>query len=466
MHRKGSAIDMVNGPLVKSIILYSIPVMLTGLLQLLFNAADLVVVGQFCGSVSVAAVGATGSIINLIVNLFIGLSVGAGVVVAQGLGAHHDEDVSRTVHAAVPASILSGLLLTVVGLVLARPLLRLMATPDDVIDLSVVYMKIYFCGITFSMLYNFGAAILRAVGDSRGPLIYLSIAGVLNIILNVFFVVSLNLDVAGVALATSISQGVSALLTLRALLKRTDACRLELKKMRLHSRPLIKMARIGLPAGIQGALFSISNVVIQSSINSFGSATVSGNAAASNVDGFVLTAMEAFYQTGMNFTGQNAGAGRFDRVRRIAFICLACVTVSGLVLGNLTYLFGRPLLEIYITDSPEAISAGMTRLLYVCAPYFLCGLMDVTTGLIRGLGTSVAPMIVSILGICGMRLAWIFTIFRVPEYHTMPCLLISYPISWIITLAAQLVIFFHLIAKYRRTLEAHADPAGNRPQPV
>lgn len=440
---------MCEGPLLPRIISYTIPVILTGILQLLFNAADLVIVGRFSGSISVAAVGATGAITNLIVNLFIGLSVGAGVTVAQAIGAKDDEYCRTTVHTAIPTALISGLFLTVVGVCLSTPMLRAMGTPDDVIHLSSKYMKIYFCGMAFSMLYNYGSAILRAAGDTRGPLIYLTIAGVLNVGLNVIFVVAFHLDVAGVALATAISQAVSALLVLRALMRRTDACRFELRAMHIQKRPLLKIIRIGLPAGLQGSMFSISNVLIQSSINSFGSVVMSGNAAAGNIEGFVYVAMNAFHQTALNFTGQNVGAGKFDRVRRIAFICLTLVFITGLVLGVGVYLIGEPLLSIYITDSTEAIGYGITRLLYLAVPYFLCGLMDVTTGAIRGMGSSVVPMLITILGVCGMRVAWIYTIFQIPKYHTLISIYLSYPISWIITFIAQLIAFVLLLRRMR-----------------
>lgn len=445
-----SSMDMCEGPLFKKIVLYTIPIICTGLLQLLFNAADLIVVGRFCGSVSVAAVGATGPIINLIVNLFIGLSVGAGVTVAHALGAEHHQSVRRTVHTAIPTAIISGIILTVIGVALATPFLRMMSTPDDVIGLSSTYMKIYFAGMTFSMIYNYGAAILRAAGDSKGPLIYLTIAGVLNVILNVFFVVVFRMDVAGVALATTLSQVLSAVLVVRALMKRTDSCRLHLSKLHIYRQPLWKMIVIGVPAGIQGSLFSISNVIIQSSINSFGSVVMSGNAAAGNIEGFVYMAMNSYHQTALNFIGQNVGAKKYNRVGKISWICLLSVFVTGASLGALAYLFGRPLLSMYISDSQEAIKYGLIRLQFICLPYFLCGLMDVSTGIIRGMGSSVAPMFITVIGVCGLRILWIYTIFQVPQYHTLECLYISYTITWGLTFMVQLVFFLVLLAKRKK----------------
>lgn len=432
---------MTEGPLFKKIVLYTLPIMLTGILQLLFNAADLVVVGRFCGSVSVAAVGATGSIINLIVNLFIGLSVGAGVGVAHGIGEGDGEKVHDTVHTAIPVAIISGLILTVVGVAFSRNFLELMSTPDDVIELSSVYMQIYFCGIIPSMVYNFGSSILRAAGDTKSPLIFLSAAGVLNVILNVAFVLFFKMDVAGVALATSISQALSAVLVLISLTKREDRCRLYLKEMKIYGEPLKKMLKIGVPAGIQGSLFSISNVLIQSSVNSFGSVVMSGNASAQNIEGFVYTAMNSFSQTALNFAGQNYGAKKYDRLNRILFICLGCVAVTGIVTGVGTYLLAKPLLSIYITDSPAAIGYGVLRMTYIALPYFLCGIMDVMTGSIRGIGVSLSPMIITVLGVCVFRVGWIYTIFAMPQFHNLKTLYISYPISWIITFVAELTAF-------------------------
>lgn len=445
MHRIKT--DLCEGPLLSRLITYTIPIILTGVLQLLFNAADLVVVGRFCGSISVAAVGACGAVINLLVNLFIGLSVGAGVCVAHGIGGKRPEDVRRTVHTAIPTALISGAILTVIGVSCARIILEMMGTPDNVISLSAVYMRIYFCGIIASELYNFGAAMIRAAGDTRSPLVYLTIAGVINVVLNVFFVVVLHMDVAGVALATTLSQSVSAFLILRALIKRDDACKLRLKELHIYRRQLLRILQIGCPAGIQGALFSISNVIIQSSVNSFGSVVMSGNAASQNIEGFVYTSMNSISQSALNFTGQNYGAGKLDRVRKILILCLTMVFVTGVTLGGAVYLAGRPILGIYITDSPEAIKYGMIRLAYILLPYFLCGLMDVTTAMIRGLGHSVMPMIITVMGVCGLRLLWIFTVFRSPRWHSLECLYLSYTISWSVTFILQLIVFLVIFRK-------------------
>ena len=438
----------LEGPLFSNIVRYTIPIILTSLLQLLFNAADLVVVGRFCGSVSVAAVGSTGAITNLMVNFFIGLSVGAGVTVAHGLGSREDRVVHNIVHTALPTALVSGVILTIIGISFSETFLRMMGTPDNVLPLSSIYMRIYFAGVTFTMIYNFCAAILRAAGDTKSPLVFLSIAGLVNVILNVVFVTVLHMNVAGVALATILSQGISAALVTRELMKRTDACHLELGKMRFHKAQLSKMIRIGLPAGIQSSLFSISNVLIQSSVNSFGDVFMSGSAASSNIEGFVYVSLNAFHQTAVNFIGQNAGARQYRRVYQTLWICLGCVTVVGLVFGSTAWFFGRQLLSIYITDSQQAIEYGMVRLAYICLPYFLCGLMDVSTGALRGLGTSVIPMIISVLGICGLRICWIYTIFQIPKFHTPECLFFSYTVSWVITFLFQMAAFLIVCRKF------------------
>ena len=433
--------SMLEGPLLPSIISYTIPIILTSVLQLLFNAADLVVVGRFCGSVSVAAVGATGAITNLVINLFIGFSVGAGVSVAHALGAREDQAVHRAVHTALPTALVSGIILTVVGVAFSESLLKMMGTPDNVLSLSALYMRIYFGGMTFNMVYNFCASILRAAGDTKTPLVYLTLAGVVNVLLNLCFVIVLHLNVAGVALATTISQGISAVLVVIALMRRTDACHLSLKNMRFYKPQLLKMVRIGLPAGIQGSLFSISNVMIQSSINSFGEIIMSGNAAAGNIEGFVYVGMNSFQQTAVNFVGQNVGAHQYKRARKTLFLCLGCAAVVGLSTSLLAYAFAPQLLSIYITDSVEAISYGVMRMSVVCLTYSLCGLMDTTTGALRGMGASTVPMIISILGVCGVRMGWILTVFQLPQFHTPWWLYISYPVSWTFTFAAQLIAF-------------------------
>ena len=440
--------SMLEGPLFVNIIFYTVPIILTSVLQLLFNAADLVIVGRFCGSLSVAAVGATTYLTNLLVNFFVGLSVGAGVTVAHGIGSDQEEEVRRTVHTTLPMALVSGAILTIVGVTCSEMFLRWMDTPESVLPLSAVYMKICFGGVTFTMVYNFCAAILRAVGDTRSPLVFLTFAGILNVLMNLFFVRVLDMNVAGVALATTLSQGISAVLVVMTLMRRRDACCLELKKMRFYGLQMKKILRIGMPAGIQSALFSVSNVLVQSSMNSFGEIFVSGTAAAANIEGFLYASLNAYHQTAVNFVGQNVGAGQYDRVRKIFWICLGSVTVTGIALSGAVCIFGCQLLSFYITDSLEAIGYGLFRFYSVASLYFLCGMMDVTTGAIRGMGASLVPMVISLLGACGFRILWIAAVF--PRWQTPEGLFLCYPLSWIITLVCQMAAFFVVYRKHTR----------------
>lgn len=440
-------IDMCHGPLLGKILVFYIPLMLSGILQLLFNAADIIVVGQFAGNESLAAVGSTGALINLIINLFIGLSVGANVLVARYYGANQQTELKEMVQTAIATSVISGILLVFVGFFVAKPALTLMGTPDDVIGQSVLYMRIYFAGMPFMMAYNFGAAVLRAVGDTKRPLYYLLIAGIVNVILNLIFVIYFSMNVAGVATATVISQAISAVLVIRCLLKTDSVYKLELKDIKISMDKLGKMFKIGLPAGVQGALFSISNVLIQSSVNSFGSVAMAGNTAGSNIEGFVYTSMNAFYQSAISFCGQNYGAREYKRVGKALFICEVLVILVGLLLGNGAYLAGGTLLKLYSSD-PEVISYGILRMRYICVTYFLCGMMDVMVGGLRGIGYSIMPMLVSLTGACLFRIVWIYTVFQ--EVRTLPCLYISYPISWILTFSVHLICFLIVYKKLFR----------------
>ena len=437
--KKSYEMDMCSGHILKKILIFSIPLMLSGVLQLLFNAADVIVVGRFAGSPSLAAVGSTTSLINLLINIFIGLSVGANVVVARAYGGRRDKDVSEAVHTAIAVSIVSGVILIVMGFVFSRLMLELMGTPDDVIDKAVLYMRIYFAGMPVVMLYNFGSAILRAVGDTRRPLYFLSIAGAVNIVLNLFFVIVMHMDVAGVALATVISQCISSGLVLRCLAKSEGGLKLELSKLKIHRKKMLQIFKIGLPAGMQGAIFSVSNVLIQSSVNSFGSIAMAGNAASANIEGFVYNAMNAVYQTNLSFTSQNIGGKKYTRVNRILFACLGTVTVVGMILGFGAYAIGDELLLIYSTD-PEVIRFGMLRMSIIATTYFTCGWMDTMVGSLRGMGYSVLPMIVSLTGACGLRILWIFTIFA--QQRTLTSLYISYPVSWVITAGVHMLCYF------------------------
>ena len=448
--RKTYEIDMCNGPLLGKILRFAVPLMFSGILQLLFNAADIVVVGQFTGSDALAAVGSTGSLNNLIVNVFLGLSIGSSVLTARYYGAQDWDNVRDVVHTSMLLSAIAGVVLIFLGISLAAPLLELMGTPENVLDQAVLYMRIIFAGMPAMMIYNFGAAILRAVGDTRRPLIFLLIAGIINVILNLFFVIVFHMGVAGVALATIISQCISAALVVLCLIRSSGHYKLYLKKLRITKDKLLQIVLVGLPAGIQGAVFSISNVLIQSSINSFGSIAMAGNTAASNIEGFVYTSMNALYQASLSFTSQNIGAKKVHRIVPVLTRCLGCVIVIGAGLSALALLFGRQLLSIYSSD-PEVITYGIGRMGVVCLTYFLCGMMDVTCGSIRGMGYSVAPTIVSLAGACGLRILWIFTIFQID--HTLFNLYLSYPISWAITFAAHLLCFILFFRQWKKKTE-------------
>ena len=440
-------IDMCNGPLFGKIILFALPLMLSGILQLLFNAADMIVVGRWAGEDALAAVGSTGSLVNLLVNVFIGLSVGSNVLVARYYGSGQEKELSDTVHTAILVSIITGIALIFIGFFIAPKILVLMGTPEDVLPLSVLYIRIYFCGMPAMMLYNFGASILRAVGDTKRPLYFLTIAGVINVILNLIFVIVFHMSVDGVALATTISQIVSAVLVVLCLMKVDGPYRLELKKLRISRHKLGMMIRIGLPAGFQGAVFSISNVLIQSSVNSFGSLVMAGNSAAANLEGFVYTAMNTFHQTAVSFASQNYGAQKYKRISKILWICCLCVTTVGLIMGGIFYLASGTLLQLY-SDDVVVIGYGIKRLMYICIPYFLCGLMDTVVGVLRGMGYAIMPMIVSLLGACAFRVVWIFTIFQ--QFRTLDVLYISYPVSWGITTLVHLLCFAIVYRKLRK----------------
>ncbi len=440
-------IDMTTGAILPKILKFTLPLMLSSILQLLFNAADIIVVGNFASDNSLAAVGSTTALVNLMTNLFLGLSTGANVLSAHYMGAGDDNRVSKTVHTSIMLSIISGLIMTVVGVIFADKLLGLMDTPDEVIDLSTLYLRIYFGGMIAMMVYNFGSSLLRSKGDTKRPLYYLAFSGVINVVLNLIFVIVLKMDVAGVALATVISQCVSAFLVMRCLMRETDGFKLILKKLGIDKQIMLKILRIGIPAGFQGVVFSLSNVVIQSSINGFGPVVMAANSAAASIEGFVWVSMNAFSQAAISFVSQNIGAGKYSRINKIAFTACACAAIAGLVFGNLAYLFGEPLLGIY-DPRPEIIPSGLIRMSLVCGLYFLCGLMDCCTGAIRGMGFAVAPTIVSLLGACGLRLLWIGTIFQIPDYHTEFMLFLSYPLSWGITFIVHLICFVIMRRKF------------------
>ena len=446
--------DLTSGPLTIKIIKFIIPLMLTGILQLLYNAADSIVVGHYDGSSALAAVSSVGALINLLVNAFMGLSVGAAVVVAQDYGAKDYEGVSKTVHTSYLISIIGGIVVGAIGLIFSRQFLIWMESPEDVLPLSTEYLMIYFAGTPANMAYNFGASILRSVGDTKRPLYFLTISGLVNVVLNLVLVIVFHMGVAGVAYATIISQILSAVMVIVYMMKSKDCVRFVPKKMRIHGDKLKKMLYIGLPAGFQGTVFSLSNVVIQSAVNSFGSLVMAGNGAASSLEGFTYTAMNSVYQASLTFVGQNVGAKKYDRINKVQGVCLVLVTIIGLVFGVTTYCLGEPLLSIYLPNDPEAIPYGIIRMSYIALPYFLCGMMEVMVGGQRGMGMSFIPMINALLGSCVLRIVWISTVFAADP--TLFTLYISYPISWAVTTLAHAVFYFiklHSLKKKAR-LEA------------
>ena len=435
---KSHEMDMTTGALLPKILAFSGPLILTGIMQLLYNAADVIVVGNFAGHEALAAVSSTGSLINLLVNVFMGLSVGASVVIARYYGARDIVSMRKAEHTAIAMALYMGVGVGLMGFLLARPMLELMESPPDVIDGAALYVRIYFLGMPANMLYNFGAAALRAVGDTRRPMYYLMIAGLVNVALNLVLVIVFHMSVAGVAIATVASQVVSMVLVLQCLIRSQGVTQLVIRECRIDGKSLRDMIRIGLPAGLQGSLFSISNVLIQSSVNSFGSLVVAGNGVASNIEGFVYTAMNAQHQADMTFASQNLGAGKIDRVKRVMWVCLGVVTVIGLGMGLLIYMLGKPLMSLY-NNEPEVIRYGMIRMGIILPTYFLCGMMDVMVGQLRGIGYSIMPMIVSLTGACLLRIVWIMTVFAADP--TLNTLYISYPISWGVTFAVHMLCY-------------------------
>jgi len=432
------------------IVRYIVPLMLTGILQLLYNAADNVVVGRFDGSNALAAVGSTGALVNLILNVFMGLSVGTAVAVAHDFGAGDEEGVQKTVHTSILISIFCGVIVGAFGCLCSGTFLKWMGTPDDVLPLSTTYLAIYFLGTPASLIYNFGASILRSVGDTKRPLFFLTLSGIINVALNLVFVIVLHMSVAGVALATIISQYVSMVMIVVCLIREKSCCHLDFRKLRIHRDKLQKIIRVGLPAGIQGSVFSVSNVVIQSSVNSFGSLVMAGNTAASQLEGFAYTAMNSVYHAALTFVGQNMGAKKYHMINKVVFRCFIVVMVIGLGVGTLMYSFAEPLLKIYLPNDPEAIPYGITRMGYLIIPYFLCGTMEVMVGGQRGMGMSIVPMITSLVGSCLLRVIWVMTIFA--AFRSLPVLYLSYPISWFLTTAAHTFFYFRHLGKIKKAV--------------
>ena len=453
MAKKKYSIDMTTGVLFPKILGFAFPLMITGLLQIVYNAADVMVVGRFAGSISLAAVGATSTLVNLMLNLFLGLSMGSGVVVAKHIGAGDGASVHRTVHSAMLLSIISGFVIGILGVVISPYALSAMGTPDGVHSLSTLYLRIFFLGTPANMVYNYGASILRATGDSKRPLYILTSTGILNVVLNLIFVVNFNMNVAGVALATIISQYVSAICVLYILLNINSYIHLSMKKLHFYKDELLDILKIGIPAGLQGSLFSLSNVIIQSSINSFGAAAIAGNTASGNVDSIIFTCCNSVSQTATTFTSQNLGAGQYKRIRKIYFNCIGVSMGIAAIFGIALLAFGPQILTVFSTDS-EVIDMGLIRLKLFAVTYIINSVLDVTTGQMRGLGKSVIPMIVTMVGVCGLRVLWVFTVF--PQYRSMFTLYLSYPVSWLATgivLVTMYAVTFRKILKRSRNDE-------------
>jgi len=454
---------MTEGPIFGKMIAYTLPLLLSGILQILYNAVDVAVVGRYAenSQLALAAVGSTGSLTNLIVGLFMGLSVGSCVVISQCLGAKDDKSTSEVVHTSIFASFFIGLFLMVVGVLGAKTFLGWMNTPDNVIGLSSLYMRIYFVGLPMQMLYNFGSAVLRAKGDTRFPLIVLIISGLANVVMNLVLVIGVHLDVAGVAIATVTSQTISAIMVIVHLCRLNDSCKLYFSKLRIHKYKLIRILQVGVPAGIQSVIFAISNVMLQASVNSlctpFDSSPMAGNTAASNVDSFIYTAQNSVYHAALAFAGQNLGAHRLDRIKKTAICSSALVVGIGVTLSAVALIFADPLLSIYApgVDNTIVREQGLLRLQITASTYFLCGLMEVLTGLMRGMGNSTVPMIISMIGACGIRLLWIFIIFPIERFHNLFWLFMSYPISWGLTVIAQFIAYKIIFKQVERRL---ADP--------
>ena len=445
-------IDMCNGPIFINILKYTFPLILTGLLQMFFNTADIIVIGQFRGSDSVAAIGATTSVCNLLLNLFLGIATGVSAAVANAIGAQDKKRVSNTVHTAILIAVIFGVILTGVTLSLSNFLLNLMDTPKEIIHLSVTYMRIFSLGMTASLVYNFSAAVLRASGDTKSPLIYLTIAGIANVLLNIILVKFFDMNVEGVAIATVVSQVLSAILVIIKLLRLNNECRLNFSMLRIHFAELKRIIIIGVPAGLQSVMFSLSNVFIQSSINSFGASAVAGNSASTNIEGFAFIIMNSFSHTALNFTSQNVGAGKYNRISKIyklnvLVMCGITVSVISVIL-----LFAEKLLGFYITNDPVAMDYGLLRIRCIGIAYLIGGIMEITTGMVRGLGSSLAPMIISIFCVCGLRILTVLTLFQIPALHSLETLYVSYPISWGLCIIFTFIIYLRLRKKYKSNI--------------
>ena len=449
MSKNKYEIDMCNGTIMDKLISFSVPLMLSGILQLMFNAVDIIVVGRFAGSQSLAAVGSTTALINMFVNLFIGVSLGANVLAARFYASGKHKEMSETVHTAITFAAISGVVMALIGVLMAKPALELMGTPDDVINLSTLYMRIYFLGMPFFMLYNYGAAVLRAVGDTKRPLMFLIAAGIINACLNMVLVIVFNLGVAGVAIATIFSQFISCVLVLRCLNKTDASYQLRFSKLRIKGYYLKQIFQVGIPAGIQSTVINFSNALLQSSVNSFGSTAMAGYTAANNIFGFLYISVNSITQSCMSFTSQNYGVRKTKRMDKILIDCIILSFVFSFTLGCGAYFFGNELLRLYTSD-PKVIQCGIEILAYTTVPYFCCGLMDLFPGALRGMGHSTVPMILSIIGTVGTRIVWIFGLF--PNHRSLSFLFISYPVSWILTILMQVICFYFIRKKVHKTI--------------
>lgn len=445
-------VNMCEGPLLGKIWRFTLPLVLMNALQLFYNAADMIIVGRYDGDAAVAAVGATSPLINLIVNVFIGMAVGVNVCIGGYIGAGKDCEAKIAVDSAAVVGIVSGVGVTALGLLLSSPLLRVMGTPDDIFSQAILYSQIYFLGAPANLFYNFMAAVLRAKGDTKRPLYILSASGAINLALNVVFVAGLDAGVAGVAWATVISQYVSAIIVFFVV--RRDSGALSVRRVNFHKESILKIIGQGIPSGLQGSVFSLSTMVIQSAINSFQTAAIAGNTAAGSIDTFSYIAFNAFQATAVAFAAQNYGAKRLDRVKRVYLLCIACASAVAIVTGWLIYLFAEPLLGIYLPGDADAIAFGIIRLKYICLPYFILALMDVTVGILRGMGSAILPTVVSIIGSCGIRLMWVFTVFK--AFSTPDVLYISFPLAWLVTLLALLVSYFLVVTRAKRNFAMEA----------
>lgn len=441
--------DMCNGPLFGKLLLFAMPLMASGLLQLLFNAADLVVIGRYSpDKYALAAIGATSSLVNFFVNFAIGISVGANVVVARFYGASMEKEVKKAVHTSMLTGLILGVLFGALGFIFSKPILELMDTPANVIGGSILYVRIYFIGMPAAMIYNFGSAVLRAAGDTKRPLWFLSAAGILNVCLNLLFVLGMGMSVEGVAIATTISQCLSAALVVICLMRTKESFGLEIKELKIDMKILGTIMKIGVPAGLQSVIFSLSNMLIQSSVNSFGPDAINGNTASGNIEGFVYVAMNALYHTNLSVSSQNYGAGKIKRMNKTLYYCLGIVAVVGIVLGGLGTLFGRFLINIYRPGDVLAADFGMIRMKIIMLTYCTCGIMEVLCGSLRAYGYGLLPMIVSLIGACGFRIFWIYTAFA--HTHTLECLYSSYPLSWVLTITAHAVCLMIVSSKIKK----------------